>query len=101
MKECFYSGEENILNINLLQRCDGFSGADLSALVIEASMAAFKEVAMHTHIGQAALRPGFEVRVCLRHFEAAFAKVKPSVSDKDKLQYESMKRRSQVKCCCI
>ena len=60
-------------------------------------MAAFKEVATHTHVGQAALRPGFEVRVCFRHFEAAFAKVKPSVSGKDKLHYESMKRGTQVK----
>jgi ribosome biogenesis ATPase len=80
------------------QRCDGFSGADLSALVIEASMFAFKELARGSRTGSGAgFKTGSVARVYLRHFDLAFNKVKPSVSVKDKQHYESMKRRHQVR----
>jgi ribosome biogenesis ATPase len=77
-----------------LKRCDGFSGADLSALVIEASMAAFKE---RLSQAAAATGSGVEVRVGSRHFDAAFNKVKPSVSAHDKKSYETLKRKQQVR----
>ncbi|KAI9030412.1 AAA-domain-containing protein [Hyaloraphidium curvatum] len=61
-------------------RCDGFSGADLAALVREAAMNAlrseFPDLAVTGEVHPAALS------VCHRHFEAAFAKVGPSVSKK-------------------
>merc|ERR1719509_687991 len=50
------------------QRCEGFSGADMSALVREASMSALKE-----------------------HLNEAFQQVKPSVSGKDRQKYDAMK----------
>ena len=84
---------------NFLQRCDGYSGADLSALVTEAAMAAFKE-----HISRAARSSSLEpvpltseVRVFWRHFDSAFDKVKPSVTGKDKQHYETLKRKQQVR----
>ena len=77
------------------QRCDGFSGADLSALVIEASMIAFKELSRIPK-SEVVAGPGSEPRVHLRHFMSAFNKVKPSVSGRDKNHYETMKRRQLV-----
>jgi hypothetical protein len=62
-------------------------------------MAAFKE-----HISTASrsnsLEPvpsSSEVRVFWRHFDSAFDKVKPSVTGKDKQNYETLKRKQQVR----
>ena len=55
--------------VALSAACDGFSGADLAALVREAAMAALQEVP-----------PGGERPVVQKaHFDQAAAKVRPSV----------------------
>ena len=68
-------------------RCDGFSGADMGNLVREASMAALRE----------AIRGGAtsksEALVEERHFEKAFASVKPSVGEKERARYEVLKAK--------
>ncbi|XP_073249221.1 nuclear valosin-containing protein-like [Porites lutea] len=76
--------------------CDGLSGADLAALVREASMAALREcinVQSTNHVTSDEDHPSIQspVGVGMRHFSAAFQKVKPSVSKKDQALYRSMR----------
>ena len=76
------------------QACEFFTGADMAALVTEASNASFKE-----HILMAARRgkqnadtaPNSDIKVSAKHFKQAFSKVRPSVSIKDRKKYEAMK----------
>ncbi|XP_059838583.1 nuclear valosin-containing protein-like isoform X2 [Hypanus sabinus] len=67
------------------QRCDCFTGADLSALVREASINVLRQQLM-----EPASCP--KLQVTRQHFEAAFEKVKPSVSKKDQLMYEQLRQ---------
>ncbi|GIL77999.1 hypothetical protein Vretifemale_7455, partial [Volvox reticuliferus] len=67
-------------------RCDGFSGADMAALVREAAVAALKESMAG---GPAAPSP----RVGIRHFEVALRRVQPSVNRKDRKAYEALRLR--------
>ncbi|XP_048386489.1 nuclear valosin-containing protein-like [Stegostoma tigrinum] len=73
------------------QRCDNFSGADLSALVREASINALRQH-LSGQPSEQAPAPSLEIRVARQHFEAAFKKVKPSVSKKDQLMYELLQQ---------
>lgn len=78
------------------QKCQGLSGADLAALVREASMAALREciTARSTnHVTLVNNPPDAQSLVGLggRHFTAAFQKVNPSVSKKDQTLYGKMK----------
>lgn len=90
-------------------KCDGFSGADLSALVREASVAALKEfMTLRTSVQDLPPIPiegvppppppmmhdvkGISVKI--KHFDVAFQKVKPSVSQKDRKFYEELRERS-------
>eukprot|EP00210_Caulerpa_lentillifera_P008248 g7873.t1 len=66
-------------------RCVGFSGADLAALVKEASVIALKE----------SLKKGNSkdsgIEITRRHFDDALVAVKPSVSELDVAKYEQMR----------
>ncbi|XP_074629859.1 nuclear valosin-containing protein-like isoform X1 [Acropora palmata] len=78
------------------ERCQGLSGADLSALVREASMAALRESISARSINHITVyndlpKDQTPVGVGLRHFAAAFRKVKPSVNKKDQALYAKMK----------
>ncbi|XP_063902517.1 uncharacterized protein LOC135122244 [Zophobas morio] len=64
-------------------RCEGFSGADLAALVREASITALKE----------SIQNNSEVLITNHHFEVAFQKVFPSVSEKDQKIYKTLKMK--------
>ncbi|XP_061481055.1 nuclear valosin-containing protein-like [Rhineura floridana] len=66
--------------------CDSYTGADLSALVREASVCALKE---EMAMLNTANRKG-EIRITKKHFEGAFKKVKSSVSRKDQTMYEEL-----------
>ena len=70
-----------------------FSGADMSALVTEASVLAFKE---HLEAIASGDTEGSDVRVYHKHFTGAFDKVRPSVSKTDRKLYERMKRTYAV-----
>ena len=73
--------------------CDGFSGADLVALVREASLAALKDAATAADAARAAGAPlPPPPTVCGRHFQAALASVVPSVSPRDARRYAAMAR---------
>ncbi|XP_068088950.1 nuclear valosin-containing protein-like [Hyperolius riggenbachi] len=72
-------------------RCDCFTGADLSALVREASVSALRtEMLQPSPAGTKGLTG--QIQVYKRHFEEAFSKVKPSVSKKDQLMYELLRQ---------
>ncbi|XP_011303824.1 nuclear valosin-containing protein-like isoform X2 [Fopius arisanus] len=64
--------------------CEGFTGADLGSLVKEASIQAFKESMVNSS--------GI-TEVHQRHFDIAFKKIQPSVKDKEKKNYEKLKRQ--------
>ncbi|XP_006871225.1 PREDICTED: nuclear valosin-containing protein-like [Chrysochloris asiatica] len=69
-------------------RCDCYTGADLSALVREASLCALRQEMARQKSGN---EKG-ELKISLKHFEEAFKKVKPSISKKDQLMYDMLQR---------
>uniref|UniRef100_A0A8D0NS37 AAA+ ATPase domain-containing protein n=1 Tax=Sus scrofa TaxID=9823 RepID=A0A8D0NS37_PIG len=67
-------------------RCDCYTGADLSALVREASICALKqEMARHKSGNEKG-----ELKISQKHFEEAFKKVKSSISKEDQAMYEAL-----------
>ena len=73
--------------------CDGYSGADLSALVREAQISTLKS-SLNQEIGEKT-----ELKVLQKDFMYALQKVFPSVSKKDELSYKSLEgslRRSRA-----
>ncbi|XP_062319507.1 nuclear valosin-containing protein-like isoform X1 [Osmerus eperlanus] len=78
------------------ERCDCFTGADLSALVREASVNALRAHLL-THPSPAFSGHTFskgsvaDIRVTKENFEDAFKKVRPSVSKKDQRMYELLR----------
>ncbi|XP_072356698.1 nuclear valosin-containing protein-like [Scyliorhinus torazame] len=73
------------------QRSDFFTGADLSALVREASINALRQH-LSRQDSERDSAPSSSLRVAQQHFEEAFAKVRPSVSKKDRLMYELLRQ---------
>nr|KAF6399930.1 nuclear VCP like [Molossus molossus] len=69
-------------------RCDCYSGADLSALVREASVCALRQEMARQKSGH---EKG-ELKISQKHFEEAFKKVKSSISKKDQMMYEALKQ---------
>ncbi|XP_027274616.1 nuclear valosin-containing protein-like isoform X4 [Cricetulus griseus] len=69
-------------------RCNCYTGADLSALVREASLCALRQ----EMTGQKTTVGAGELKVSHKHFEEAFRKVKPSISAKDQMMYEALQR---------
>lgn len=65
-------------------KCEGFSGADLSALVREAGIAALREADLAADVT--------ELRIQQRHFQSAFEVVFPSVSRADQRMFDRMKK---------
>ncbi|NWS14561.1 NVL protein, partial [Pachyramphus minor] len=70
------------------QHCDCYTGADLSALVREASICALREeMALQNNQSKKG-----EIKISHKHFEEAFRKVKSSVSKKDQIMYEELRQ---------
>ncbi len=80
-------------------RCEGFSGADLAALVREASVAALKEMLKESEDEVASKevdtkkRKRRAVAVGVEHFEAAFEKVAPSIGPEERKKYDALKSK--------
>lgn len=83
--------------------CQDFTGADMTALVKEAAVVAFKEHLAAT--GQSSVSAvaasaaaastasaASDIRVSSRHFNIAFSRVRPSVNPRDRKRYDAMKR---------
>ncbi|XP_064565540.1 nuclear valosin-containing protein-like isoform X1 [Zonotrichia leucophrys gambelii] len=70
------------------EHCDCYTGADLSALVREASICALRqEMALQNTQSKKA-----EIKISRKHFEEAFRKVKSSVSKQDQIMYEELQK---------
>lgn len=65
------------------QLCTNFTGADLSSLVHEAGVEALME-----YMDNASEGP---IKVSAKHFQSAFRKVRPSVSEQDQKHYEKLR----------
>ncbi|KAM7172587.1 nuclear valosin-containing protein-like isoform 4-T4 [Macrochelys suwanniensis] len=77
----------NLEEIAYDRRCDCYTGADLSALVREASVCALRQ--------EMALQNGKskkEIKISRKYFEEAFKKVKSSISRKDQAMYEELRQ---------
>jgi ribosome biogenesis ATPase len=75
-------------------RCDGFSGADLHALVREAAVTALREMLASCDMQHGGdWGQGGSVRVARRHFETALDKVSPSVSAAQRRKYAVLNAR--------
>ncbi|KAM4730383.1 nuclear valosin-containing protein-like isoform 2-T2 [Anableps anableps] len=74
------------------ERCNCFSGADLTALVREASVNALRAYMKSQHHAQTRA-PGCAaaIKVSRQNFEDAFKTIRPSVSKKDQLMYEQLR----------
>ncbi|XWS51669.1 hypothetical protein CRYUN_Cryun11dG0003200 [Craigia yunnanensis] len=68
--------------IGCMDACENLSGADLSALINEAAMAALEEKLTSTGISETSWT------IKTFHFEQALSKISPSVSDKQKQFYQ-------------
>ncbi|XP_074531519.1 nuclear valosin-containing protein-like isoform X3 [Halichoeres trimaculatus] len=79
------------------ERCDCFTGADLTALVREASVNALRAHMKSQNLPSSCSGHTFssgsvtEIRVNRQNFEDAFKKVHPSVSKKDQRMYEQLR----------
>ncbi|KAK8850565.1 hypothetical protein IAR55_004483 [Kwoniella newhampshirensis] len=80
-------------------KCDGFSGADIAALVREAATLALRSALERVGAFEADAemepqgveRDSSDVRVTSDHFEKAAVKTQPSVSREQRLKYERMR----------
>ncbi|XP_065919225.1 nuclear valosin-containing protein-like [Dysidea avara] len=77
------------------QLCEGFSGADLSAVVKEAAITALKESlpAVSLLHQKDSKTPFVHTVVKQSHFITAFTKVAPSVSKEDQVRYQRMAKQ--------
>ncbi|KAJ8308425.1 hypothetical protein KUTeg_013299 [Tegillarca granosa] len=82
------STEVNLEEVASDSRCQGYSGADLAALIREASVCALKDVISCQSDEE---RPSLDLTKT--HLEHAFTKVRPSVSSKDHQKYEKIKEK--------
>ncbi|XP_029414868.1 nuclear valosin-containing protein-like isoform X2 [Nannospalax galili] len=69
-------------------RCNCYTGADLSALVREASLCALRQEMTRQKSGNRTDK----LKISHTHFEEAFKKVKPSISVKEQMMYEALKK---------
>ncbi|NXM06145.1 NVL protein, partial [Tyrannus savana] len=82
------SSDVSLEEIAYSQHCDCYTGADLSALVREASICALREeMALQNNQSKKG-----EIKISHKHFEEAFRKVKSSVSKKDQIMYEELRQ---------
>jgi ribosome biogenesis ATPase len=86
------AGDVDVAALGLGERCAGYSGADLAALVREACVIALKESMVGGRFVPETAG-GAPPLVYARHFEAALPRVVPSVSRKDQRVYDSLRNK--------
>ncbi|CAI4045629.1 hypothetical protein SKDZ_12G0240 [Saccharomyces kudriavzevii ZP591] len=101
------SGDVDFEKIIKNEKCNNFSGADLAALVRESSVLALKRNFFQTEEIQSVLDNDLdkefedlsvgvsseEIIVTMCDFQSALRKIKPSVSDKDRLKYDRLNKK--------
>jgi ribosome biogenesis ATPase len=77
------------------QQCEGYSGADLAALVREAGVVALRRTMGALEAMEDSSSPAFEptIHVSVEDFTAALGKVQPSVSSAQRKRYEALRRK--------
>lgn len=89
------------------EKCNNYSGADLAALVRESSVLALKRNFFKNEEIQSVLDNDLdkefedlsvgisneEIIVTMSDFQSALRKIKPSVSDKDRLKYDRLNKK--------
>ena len=72
-------------------RCDGYSGADLAALVREAAVTALRSTIYAQ--GSQLMEKSSDTQITVKHlhFMDSFAKIPPSVGKRDRKRYELLK----------
>eukprot|EP01060_Flectonema_neradi_P026112 TRINITY_DN3496_c2_g1_i2.p1 TRINITY_DN3496_c2_g1~~TRINITY_DN3496_c2_g1_i2.p1 ORF type:complete len:717 (+),score=132.60 TRINITY_DN3496_c2_g1_i2:52-2202(+) len=83
------AADVNIQEIAAHPSCKGLSGADLKGLVREASMSAVRNVFASGNAVKSS------IDVTKKDFELALQKVRPSVSEAERVHYESLWRENQ------
>ncbi|XP_076234695.1 nuclear valosin-containing protein-like smid isoform X2 [Calliopsis andreniformis] len=83
------AADVNLEQIGYDSKCDGYTGADLAALIREAGTEALRELMDIHYSGQP--------EISMRHIVAAFDKIRPSVQEKDIKHYEKLKRLYSIK----
>ena len=75
-------------------RCEGFSGADLHALIREAAVGALRESFLQFgDLDQSSSATPAKISVDMRHLDAALSKVSPSVSVAQRKRYAALRNR--------
>ncbi|XP_067015689.2 nuclear valosin-containing protein-like [Anabrus simplex] len=82
-KPCL-AGDVNLEELGCCQQCEGYTGADLAALVREAGVEALKEYMTSPDYS--------ELVVANRHFKNALRKIRPSVTEKDQKHYDKLSK---------
>ncbi|KAJ8983857.1 hypothetical protein NQ317_016462 [Molorchus minor] len=80
------ASDVNLEDIGKSEECDGYTGADLAALVREASVIALKEFMLSANSSER------DIMVTNDHFKKAILKVRPSVSEKPVCQFDDTLR---------
>lgn len=92
----------DLIKVAFDSRTEGYSGADLSALVREAGLALLRELPRPSTLSKARQQGilegpsgpgGLNMEIDTRHFEVALHKVKPSVCREDQERYERLRER--------
>ncbi|KZT06140.1 AAA-domain-containing protein [Laetiporus sulphureus 93-53] len=93
-------GDDAKLAVEMLvrERCEGYSGADLAALVREAGVMALKRTlgaldAMEESTAGAGAQPETRVHVEVADFRTALEKVQPSVSAAQRRKYQALRSK--------
>lgn len=79
----------NLEEIGYNNKCDGYTGADLAALIREAGIEALRDLMDMHYSGQP--------EISMRHILSAFDKIRPSVQEKDIKHYEKLKKLYSIK----
>nr|XP_012152476.1 PREDICTED: nuclear valosin-containing protein-like isoform X3 [Megachile rotundata] len=79
----------NLEEIGYNSKCDGYTGADLAALIREAGIEALRDLMDMHYSGQP--------EISMRHILSAFDKIRPSVQEKDIKHYEKLKKLYSIK----
>ena len=83
------AADVNLEQIGYNSKCDGYTGADLAALIRESGIEALRELMDIHYSGQP--------EISMRHIVSAFDKIRPSVQEKDIKHYEKLKKLYSIK----
>jgi SpoVK/Ycf46/Vps4 family AAA+-type ATPase len=78
---------------SISKKCDNYSGADMTALVKEAAICCYKEEILKKKNKMKVEGEQEDLTVKMKHFQEAFQKITPSVSEKDIEFFDKMRKQ--------